>query len=266
MQDNDWMIPRELHGVSAAASTGQAEGRMQVDPEFLYRRRLRKERLSPQPHTATAGRPWLHSDRSMGGSVPAFPNRLWTLGDTARWVIERTPEAVNGLSIEVEKLFKVLPEIHEAFSSGEVPVFANTLHNPIPRELPAETWSVYELLVEEKDGLVRIFASNLNFSGPHQPLLDIRVNREDVLQKWPDPANPARVAQPMTTKAAENQCRRWLVAMMRENPNKPRPKAAVCAEALAKFRGLGKRGFSRAWDAAIREANALKWRDPGRRT
>jgi hypothetical protein len=88
--------------------------------------------------------------------------------------------------------------------------------------------------------------------------------REDVLERWPDPANPPRAVQP-TTAAAENQCRRWLVAMMRENPDRPTPKAAVREEALLKFRGLGKRGFGRAWDAAIREANAPKWRVPGRR-
>jgi hypothetical protein len=51
---------------------------------------------------------------------------MWTLGDTGRWVIERTPAAVNGLSIDEDKLFEVLPEIHAALSDGEVSVFANT--------------------------------------------------------------------------------------------------------------------------------------------
>jgi hypothetical protein len=46
--------------------------------------------------------------------------------------------------------------------------------------------------------------------------------------------------------------------MMRENPDRPRPKAAVLEEALLKFKGLGKRGFGRAWDAAIREVSDEK--------
>ncbi|HMJ27150.1 MAG TPA: hypothetical protein VK512_00330 [Xanthobacteraceae bacterium] len=264
MQDDDWMVPRRLH-------TGQAEEvderpkaqNLKIDPQFLRRRELRRQSLSPQPKGPA--KPWLDVDRSIARSLPSFPDRMWTLGDTARWVIERTPEAVNGLSIDEEKLFEVLPEIHTALSAGEISVFANTENDPVPRELPAQTWSVYELLVEEKNGLIRIFPSSSSSSDYEQHLLNLRVKRDDVLQRWPDPSHARKPVQPTTT-GAENQCRRWLAAMMKNAPTQPRPKAAIREEALAKFPGLAKRGFDRAWDAAIRETNARKWGAPGRRS
>lgn len=43
--------------------------------------------------------------------------------------------------------------------------------------------------------------------------------------------------------------------MMRENPDRTE---AQLEEALLKFKGLGKRGFGRAWDAAIREVSDEK--------
>jgi hypothetical protein len=264
MNDDDWMVPRHLHTGEAEEPDEQpASGTLRIDPQFLRQRALRKQRLSPQPKSA--GEPWLHLDRSMARGLPGFADRMWTLGDTARWVIERTPEAVNGLSIDEYKLLEVLPEIHAALAAGEVSSFANTSHNPVPTELPAQTWSVYELVVEEKDGLVRIFPVCSSSSEHEQHLLNVRVTRDDVLCTWPTQSSTPIPPQPKTM-AAENQCRRWLAAMMKTTPAQPRAKAVVREEALTKFRGLGKRGFDRAWDAAIRETNAEQWRAPGRRS
>jgi hypothetical protein len=189
---------------------------------------------------------------------------MWTLGDTARWVIERTPEAVDGLSVDEKKLFECLPEIRAAFFAGEISVFANTANDSVPRELPSETWAVHELVVEEKNGLIRIFPASSS-TEYEQQLLNLRVKRDQVLARWPAPSKTGKAAQP-TTVGAENQCRRWLTSIMKDAPNKPRPKRAVGEEALTKFPGLAKRGFDRAWDAAIRESNATKWRAPGPRS
>jgi hypothetical protein len=62
-------------------------------------------------------------------------------------LIERTPQAVDSFSIDEEKLFEVLPEIQAALSGGEVSAFAHTKNDPVPRELPAETWSVFGFYV-----------------------------------------------------------------------------------------------------------------------
>jgi len=263
--DDDWMIPRHLHSAEGGASEEHSGGQIKIDPKFLRQRQLRKERLVQHPAGRTAEELLSDFDRSISRSAPSFPDRMWTLGDTARWVIERTPAAVNGLSIDEEELFEILPEIQSALSDGEILVFANTKTDPVPRELPPETWSVYELVVEEKNGLLRIFPLSQDSSDYEQHLLNVRVKRDSVLQRWPASSSAATPVRP-TTAGAENQCRRWLVAMMDKQPTQPTPKAVVLEEALAKFPGLSKRAFDRAWTAAIRETDAQKWAAPGRRS
>jgi hypothetical protein len=236
---------------------------VQVDPQLVSNRALRKQRLGPFPTRGTDERPWSDFDHSIARSVPSFDDYMWTLGDTARWVIERTPDAVNGLSIDKEKLLEVLPEIQKAFSGGEVPGFANTQNDSVPRELPAETWSVYDLAVEERNGLIRIFpaSSSANYE---QQLFNVRVKRADALERWPDRSDKPTTVR-ATTVGAENQCRQWLIALMKKDPGRPRPKSHARAEGLDKFTNLSARGFDRAWDAAVRQANAPKWAAPGRR-
>lgn len=190
---------------------------------------------------------------------------MWTLGDMARWVIERTTEAVDGLSIDEERLLEVLPEIHKALCDGEVCGFATTATNPIPSELPAATWSVYQLLVEEKNGLIQIYPADPNLPGFEQQLLNLRVRSVDVVRRWPPSLGAEATVQP-TTAGAENRCRQWLVAMMTSARSKPRPKSTVFKEATEKFPELGKRGFDRAWSTATREAKAPNWAAPGRRS
>lgn len=262
-EDHDWMIPRRSPEANEEKEPPSSHN-VKVDPTSLRGRQERKRRLVQSPGGSNTDEPWSHIDQGVA-RMPAFAERMWTLGDTARWVTERTAQAVNGLSVDEEKLSRALPEIHEALASGEVAAFAHTVVDPVPRELPSETWAVYELVLEELNGLIRIFPLHSSSSDHDQDVLSVRVRRGDVLQRWPDPANPLKPVPP-TTKAAENQCRRWLVAMMRENLDKPRTKHAVSQEALAKFKGLGMRGFNRAWDQAVGEAPAPKWRGPGRRT
>ena len=257
------MLPRQSHAAQADASLDTPENQnTKIDPQLLRRRELRKQKLSPQPSDRAGKEPWSDFDRSIARTCPGFGDRMWTLGDTARWVIERTAQAVNGLSVDEEKLFEVLPGIHEALSAGEVSVYANTKGDPVPRELPAETWSVYHLVVVAENGLVQILP--LNQGGDEQHLLNLRVKRDDVLRMWPDPSVPPTVRP--TTKAAESQCRRWLIEMMEKDHTQPRPKAIVREEALLKFRTLSKRGFDRAWDAAVSKTAAGRWRAPGRRS
>src|SRR5262245_35791957 len=76
--------------------------------------------------------------------------------DAARWVAERTRETVEGLSIDEEPLAEVLLEIHGALAAGEVRAWAHTPNDPVPRELPNETWAIYQLAIEERNGLLFI--------------------------------------------------------------------------------------------------------------
>ena len=235
------MVPRRLHFSGTAGPEQISEGNdLSIDTEFLRKRELRKSALQPQPTTPIAeNNPWADLDRSIARALPAFPDRMWTLGDTARWVIERTPEAVDGHSIDEDKLFEILPDIHGALSDGEVSAFAITQNDPVPRELPAATWSVYQLVVEEKNGLIRIFPLISSSTEHEQHLLNVKVKREDVLQRWPSSSPPS---VPQTTMGAENQCRQWLATMMKEASAQPIPKATLRKEALTKFRASRSEG------------------------
>lgn len=250
---------------------GEAEDRSETTagvshPEDSRRQEFKRQRLAqPKLHSIAEEHPWSALDRKFADVLPKFCEPMWTLGDTARWVIERTPEAVNGLSIDENKLLSILPEIRKALADGEVSAFAHTQQNPVPIELPAEAWFVHELVVEEKNGLIRIFPANSSSNDCEQHLFGLMLKSGDVLRRWPSSSKTQTPVQ-QTKVGAENQCRRWLAAMMKEAPNQPRPKLDVREKAQKSFPGLANRAFDRAWHAAIRESRAEKWRAPGRRS
>ena len=100
---------------------------MRIDQSVLEERRRRKGALAQHPKTIDSHRhPWSYLDRRIGNAFPAFEEPLWTLGDTARWIAERTREAVDGLSIDEERLFEIVPEIQRALAAGEVRVLGPT--------------------------------------------------------------------------------------------------------------------------------------------
>jgi glycine/D-amino acid oxidase-like deaminating enzyme len=155
------------------------------------------------------------------------------------------------MTIDEEALPEIVVEIRKALASGEVRAWAHTPNDPVPRELPSETWAVYQLAIEERDRL--LFIVPFGCSGPpgDEPvLLDLLLSREDVLRRWPD-AEASKPPRKVGTIASENACRLWLVKLMKTNPDKPRPKEAMRHEAKERFPELGKRGFDRAWAAAI---------------
>jgi hypothetical protein len=272
MSDDDFLIPRHYPMSETEADTSslpeqQAQG-LRIDPRVSEERCRRKKSLMSQPKTIhdDPDQPWSHVDRRIGDAFPCFDEPMWTLGATARWVAERTREAVDGWSIDQEQLFEVVPEIQIALAAGEVRTWAHTTHDPVPRELPRETWAVYQLAIEERDGLLRIIPVRATGSPSDEPvLLDLLLGREGVLHRWPDPEASTH-PRDLGTIASENACRLWLVDLMKTNPHNPRSKEAVRQEAKERFTNLGKRGFDRAWAAAIKETMAEKWSAPGRRS
>ena len=230
--DDDWMFPRRLHSPECVEREQLPKGsNLSIDPEFLRKRKLRKLALQPQPTNPITES---YLDHRIARAFPTFPERIWSLGDTARWVAERSVEAVDGLSIDEDKLVEILPDIHRALSDGEVSAFAITQNDPVPRELPAETWSVYELVIEERNGLIRVFPLISSSTEHEQHLLNVKVKREDVLQRWPDASSSPPVRQ--TTVGAENQCRQWLAAMMKAAPTQPTPKGTLVRRPARNFR------------------------------
>lgn len=224
--------------------------------------------MAPQPKTVDGemDKPWRYMDRRIGDALPTFAEPMWTLGDTARWVAERTREAVDGWSIDEERLFEIVPEIQGALAAGEVRAWAHTPNDPVPRELPSETWAVYQLAIEERDDLLWIVPVLASASpDDERTLLNIRLSRDDVLLRWPNEQGSTPPHE-VGTVAAEHRCRLWLLKLMKADPNNPRPKQALREEAKSRFPKLSNRGFERAWAAAISQSGADRWSAPGRRS
>lgn len=270
MPEDDFLIPRRSYSSAPEAETSlgpEAVQGVRIDQSVLEERRRRKRALAQHPKTIDNDRhPWSYLDRRIGNAFPAFEEPLWTLGDTARWIAERTREAVDGLSIDEERLFELVLEIQRALAAGEVRVWAHTPNDPVPRELPNETWAVYQLAIEERDSLLRIVPVHARGSPDDAPVFfDIRLSREDVLRRWPD--DQGKVPSPGEgTVGAEYRCRLWLTNLMKTEPHKPQPKSAVRKEAKERFPTLSNRSFDRAWTSAIGQSGAYMWSAPGRRS
>jgi hypothetical protein len=271
MPEDDFLIPRRGRSSAPEAETdpgpnATARG-VSIDPKILEERRRRKETLAPQIKTVDSEKdePWRYLDRRIGEAFSAFKEPMWTLGDAARWVAERTREAVDGLSIDEERLPEIVPEIHGALAAGDVRSRAHTPNDPVPHELPAETWAVYHLAVEECNGLLFIVPFRPSGSPDDEAvLLDLRLSREDILHRWPN-AQGKTPSREVGTVGAEFRCRLWLTELMKADPDKPRPKEGLRKEAKSRFPKLGNRGFDRAWAAAVAQSGADRWSAPGRR-
>ena len=269
MPDFDFLIPRRSYSSAPEAeimAPAAVQG-VRIDPTVIEERQRRKRALAQHPKTALHDEePWSYLDRRFGTGFSTFDESTWMLCDTARWVAERTREAVDGVSIDEERLPDIVTEIQSALTAGEVRAFAHTPNDPVPRELPSMTWAVYQLAIEEQDSLLRIIPLRASGSPSDEPvLLDLFVIREDVLRRWPDAEASTQPVKPGTI-GSENACRLWLVGLMKTHPNNPRPKEASRQEAEERYPNLGKRGFDRAWSAAIKETAAEKWSAPGRRS
>jgi hypothetical protein len=91
-----------------------------------------------------------------------------------------------------------------------------------------------------------------------------RLRRDEVLRRWPP--HESSEAAPLNSISKETACRGWLTKIMRENPDQPRPKKQIRAEAHDNFPGLGKNAFDRAWARALEDSGAMAWGAPGRRS
>jgi hypothetical protein len=261
--NDDILIPRRLHSSASLREPNEKTAGFPIDPAMMERRRKRKQAIGPQAcDSSTEKAPWLHVDRGLAAGIPAFNEPMWMLGDVARWVVERTPQAVDGLSIDEEKLPEALTEIHDALLKDQIAAWSATTHEPVPRQLPAATWSIYVFAYEEKDGLLHLRIIRSSGSIDERPLRDLRFKSVEVRRHWPG----AELIKPLTTAAAQTECRRWLSSKMRAAPDRPRPKSQIQTEAMQRFPNLSRRAFDRAWRDAISETGAHKWSKAGRRS
>jgi len=262
--NDDILIPRRLRS-AADEPAPERVSRPSIDQAMLERRRERKKALHARVVDDPIDKePWEHLDVGLAARIPAFKEPMWTLGDVARWIVERTPQAVDGLSIDEEKLPETLTEIQDALVRGQIAAWSATTREPVPRELPAATWSIYVLAFEEKNGLIHTCIVHSTGSPDAPPLKDLRFKSVEVRRHWPG-TEPHPISPP-STAAAQTECRRWLSREMSASPDRPRAKKQVWAEATERFPKLSKRSFDHAWKASISETGAEKWSKAGPRS
>lgn len=117
-------------------------------------------------------------------------------------------------------------------------------------EIPAREWEHLKLFEDGKRDVLRYDALNRE-----EPFKDVRFRRIDLVRLWPASSPKAN---------SEIQCRYWLASLMRESPERPKPKKEFQTEALKKFNPMSARQFVRAWDAAMEETKAFGWKKVGR--
>jgi hypothetical protein len=98
-------------------------------------------------------------------------------------------------------------------------------------------------------------AALLQYRGP--TFRDVRCCTEAVIRLWPAHTH---------TIADERKLVDWLTGLMRSNPDAPMTKAAARRLASNKQFNFSKRGFERAWVAAVKDSKAMRWSQPGRKS
>ena len=266
MSEDDFLIARSVNAPETEILPEPVSGAT-ANHRAVEQRILRKKSLALQPSSIHRGthEAWKELDRRMAESFPGFDERMWTLGQAALWIAERTSAAVNGVTIDTERLFEVVPQIHKALAAGEIRAWSHTANDPVPRELPRETWEVYQLAIEQEGHLLWILPVRESAPRNEPVLRHVRLVRDDVLRRWPDPKRK-KSSPPLGTVAAENACRSWLKELMKAGPERPRSKQTLCDEAKKRFPRLSQRAFDRAWTYAISESGAELWSAPGRRS
>ena len=94
--------------------------------------------------------------------------------------------------------------------------------------------------------------------------LDILFPKNALIALWPpnEPFEPSHGA----SIAAERRLTAWLTDLMRGQPDKPIPKAAVKERAVDTGFTFSQRAFQRAWANAVVASAASKWAQPGRKS
>jgi hypothetical protein len=228
------------------------------DPEILFPRSLHSGFDDPDKEDEE----FRYMDWRRGTVFPVFHDPFWRPGAVVRWILERTPEAVNGWTIDERLLGETLSEIHQALRAGEIHAYGISGSDPTVREIPRVTWFAYEIWYELRNGLIHLHVVREGADFPDYSLTHLRLDRREVISRWPAPGQAAVIP---SSAGAEYECVGWLRELMGSSPHGPRQKSNVKAEALQKFPKLSDRGFDRAWTRAITESGADDWSRPGRR-
>jgi hypothetical protein len=165
----------------------------------------------------------------------------------------------------IRDLLAAIRDLLSALRSGKLIAFGMFEGERIPHPIETAVWSTFEIVVKSV-----IFAGHMFFptlgtpvviaqrmGPPKTRLLSVTVPAAKVKKLWPAAKQ---------TAAAEARCREYLATQMKRSLDRaPKSKPDFLADCQARFPGLSKRGFERAWADAIGLTGAVGWSKVGRR-
>jgi hypothetical protein len=189
----------------------------------------------------------------------------WSLGMALAWITHRTEQDVIDIKYGRRAFTKAaIRDLLSALRSGKLTAHGMFEGERIPHPIETAVWSAFEIIVKSM-----IFAGNtfLPMSGT-SVVIARRVGLPQTRLCATVPAAKVRKLWPAAkrTAAAEARCRNYLVTQMNQSLDRaPKPKRGFLADCQARFPGLSKRGFERAWADAIRLTGTVGWSKAGRR-
>jgi hypothetical protein len=237
-----------------------------LDPELIgVVTRVKSGEMSPDQAEVWAKErghsPFVPSSEQL--STEALRDRYWPFALAMAWIATRqAPQAMHawasymtwgpaqflsdaGLVGAREALLAGLRQGHIT-ASGR-----SDLRRPLAR-IPVVDW--LELHLVRYGGHDRFCRDDGSLAYFH-----VVVDAHEVRASWPD-LRPGE-ANVLRTAASEAGAKQRLIALMREQPDDPTPKAKL----RPRFLGVSDRAFDRIYLQAVAEANAPAWSAPGRR-
>jgi hypothetical protein len=190
----------------------------------------------------------------------------WSLGMALAWISYGSEQDVVDIKYgRRPPTPTAIAQLVSALRSGKLIAYGMFEGERIPHPIETAVWSTFEIVVKSRmfTGLIFLPTSGTpvviaqRMGPPQTPLLSATVPAAKVRKLWPAAKQ---------TAAAEARCRQYLLTQMKQSSDRaPKPKRDYLADCHARFRGLSKRGFERAWTDAIRLTGAVHWSKAGRR-
>jgi hypothetical protein len=161
-----------------------------------------------------------YMDWRMGSALPLFGDDYWPLSAVVCWIQDRTPEAVDGWTVDERQLANTLGEIWDALRAGDVRAHGKAGDDPNLREIPRASWFAYVLAYENRTGLIYLHVVPDGAEAPDGSISEIYISRHEVLRRWPS----SKTEVPPSSAGAEHECKIWIASQIRSSPDHPIPK------------------------------------------
>jgi hypothetical protein len=191
----------------------------------------------------------------------------WSLGMALAWITCPTEQAVINIKHGRWGPTKAgIRDLHSALRASKLIAHGMFEGERIPHPIETAVWSTFEIVVRRMVFAGHTFLATLGtavviaqrMGRPKTRLLSVTVPAAKVKKLCPAAKQ---------TAAAEARCLEYLATQMRRSLDRaPKSKRDFLADdCQARFPGLSKRGFERAWADAIKLTGAVGWSKAGPR-